>query len=179
MVVPGALGAQNGQLEVGIHSVQRNIIAVHFIAGAVGIGHSIGGGLQPVALVAGGILGSAQVQVDDLFRCQADMEGHFAIGDGQGALAIAGFVGVHHTAVGFKFGGIHAVRQSSFGLGLCGGGGGFTAGSLGGSGGGVSGRSAGCGGAAASQQSGQHQGGHSAGNYTILFHWVLPRIVKN
>ena len=86
MVVPLALGAQNGKVKVRIHSSDRNVKAVHLLRGAVGIGDGICGGLQP--------------------------EGHLAVLHGQGALAVAGFVGVEHAAVGVKLGGIHTIRQS-------------------------------------------------------------------
>ena len=43
---------------------------------------------------------------------QTDVEGHLTILHGQGALAVAGFVGMEHAAVGVKVGGIHTIRQS-------------------------------------------------------------------
>ena len=112
MVVPLALGAQNGKVKVRIHSSDRNVKAVHLLRGAVGIGDGICGGLQPVGLVVGGIGSLAQIQVDDVGGSKADMEGHLAVLHGQGALAVAGFVGVEHAAVGVKLGGIHTIRQS-------------------------------------------------------------------
>ena len=45
------------------------------------------------------------------------MEGHRAVFDRQGALAVAGFVRVEHAAVGVEIRGIDAVRQSG-GIGL-------------------------------------------------------------
>ena len=112
MVVPLALGAQNGKVKVRIHSSDRNVKAVHLLRGAVGIGDGICGGLQPIGLVVGGIGSLAQIQVDDMGGSKADMEGHLAVLHGQGALAVAGFVGVEHAAVGVKLGGIHTIRQS-------------------------------------------------------------------
>ena len=112
MVVPLALGAKNGKVKVRIHSSDRDVKAVHLLRGAVGIGNGICGGLQPVGLVVGGIGSLAQIQVDDMGGSKADMEGHLAVLHGQGALAVAGFVGVEHAAVGVKLGGIHAIRQS-------------------------------------------------------------------
>ena len=44
---------------------------------------------------------------------KADMEGHLAVLHGQGALAVAGFVGVEHAAVGVKLGGIHASGKAA------------------------------------------------------------------
>ena len=112
MVVPLALGAQNGKVKVRIHSSDRDVKAVHLLRGAVGVGDGICGGLQPVGLVVGGIGSLAQIQVDDMGGSKADMEGHLAVLHGQGALAVAGFVGVEHAAVGVKLGGIHTIRQS-------------------------------------------------------------------
>ena len=45
------------------------------------------------------------------------MEGHHAVFHGQGALAVAGFIGVEHTAVGLEISGIYAVRQGSLSSG--------------------------------------------------------------
>ena len=112
MVVPLALGAQNGKIKVRIHSSDRNVKAVHLLRGAVGIGDGICGGLQPVGLVVGGIGSLAQIQVDDLLGLQTDVEGHRAVFHRQRAHAVAGFVGVEHAAVGVKLGGIHTIRQS-------------------------------------------------------------------
>ena len=112
MIVPLALGTQNSQIKVGIHGRDRDIKAIHLLRSAVGVGNSVGGGLQPVGLVVGGIGSLAQIQVDDMGGSKADMEGHLAVLHGQGALAVAGFVGVEHAAVGVKLGGIHTIRQS-------------------------------------------------------------------
>ena len=112
MVVPLALGAQNGKVKVRIHSSDRDVKAVHLLRGAVGIGDGICGGLQPVGRVGCGVRSLAQIQVDDVGGSQTDVEGHLSILHGQGALAVAGFVGVEHAAVGVKLGGIHTIRQS-------------------------------------------------------------------
>ena len=65
MVIPGALGAEDGQLEIGIDSRNGDVKAVYFVAGAVGVGHRVNGRLQPVALVGGGVGGHARIQVVD------------------------------------------------------------------------------------------------------------------
>ena len=112
MIVPLALGAQNSQIKVGIHGRDRDIEAVHLLRGAIGVGNSVGGGLQPVGRVGCGVRSLAQIQVDDVGGRQTDVEGHLTILHGQGALAVAGFVGMEHAAVGVKVGGIHTVRES-------------------------------------------------------------------
>ena len=117
MVVPGALGAQDGKLEVGIHSRHRDVKPVHLLAGAVAVGHGIGGGLQPVGLVVGSVGCHAQIQVDDLFRLQADVHRHLPVRHRQRALAVAGFIRVEHAAVGVKIGCVDTVRQGGFGCG--------------------------------------------------------------
>ena len=116
MVVPLALGAQNGKVKVRIHSSDRDVKAVHLLRGAVGIGDGICGGLQPVGLVVGGIGSLAQIQVDDMGGSKADMEGHLAVLHGQGALAVAGFVGVEHAAVGIEVRGVNAVGKRGLGV---------------------------------------------------------------
>ena len=112
MIVPLALGAQNSQIKVGIHGRDRDIKAVHLLRGAIGVGDGVGGGLQPVGRVGCGVRSLAQIQVDDVGGRQTDVEGHLTILHGQGALAVAGFVGMEHAAVGVKVGGIHTVRES-------------------------------------------------------------------
>ena len=174
MVIPGALGAEDGQLEIGIDSRNGDVKAVYFVAGAVGVGHRVNGRLQPVALVGGGVGGHARIQVDDLLGLQADVEGHRAVFHRQRAHAVHGFVGVEHTAVGVELSGVYAVRQRGSGgrgfrdgrgRGRCGGRGGFFRGdrlgrALGG------GR---CGRTAARQQ----QGSESQGCELELFHAFL------
>ena len=119
MVIPGALGAQNGQLEIGIDSRNGDVKAVYFVAGAVGVGHRVNGRLQPVALVGGGVGGHARIQVDDFLGLQTDVEGHRAVFHRQRAHAVHGFVGVEHAAVGVELSGVYAVRQrGSGGLGF-------------------------------------------------------------
>ena len=43
------------------------------------------------------------------------MDGHLPVLHGQHALAVAGLVGVEHTAVGVEIRGVHAVRQRGLG----------------------------------------------------------------
>ena len=43
------------------------------------------------------------------------MNGHLPVLHGQYALAVAGLVGVEHTAVGVEIRGVHAVRQRGLG----------------------------------------------------------------
>ena len=43
------------------------------------------------------------------------MNGHLPVLHGQHALAVAGLVGVEHTAVGVEIRGVHAVRQRGLG----------------------------------------------------------------
>ena len=115
MVVPLALGAKQRQLEVGIQCFYRDVVAVHFLSGAVCVGNRVHGGDEPCGLVGLGIGGKAGVEVHDLFGSQTDVEGHHAVFHGQCALAVAGFIGVEHTAVGLEISGIYAIRQGSFG----------------------------------------------------------------
>ena len=175
MVVPGTLGAQDSQLEVGVHSRDRDVKAVNFVTCAVGVGHGIDGGLQPFVLMVRGVSGHTQIQVDDLLGLQADVHRHFAVFHGQGALAIAGFVDVEHAAVGVKVCGVDVVRQGSLG------GGGFALAltfSRGGLNGGdrLAAAPAGSGGfgcAAACQQQGSGQG---QGYDLELFHVYFPTL---
>ena len=119
MVIPGALGTEDGQLEIGIDSRNGDVKAVYFVAGAVGVGHRVNGRLQPVALVGRGVGCHARIQVDDLLGLQTDVEGHRAVFHRQRAHAVHGFVGVEHTAVGVELSGVYAVRQrGSGGLGF-------------------------------------------------------------
>ena len=171
MVIPLALFAQNGQVKVGIQSRHRDVEAVHFLGSAVGVGDRIGGGLQPVGRVGFGFGGLAQIQVDDIFGNQTDVEGHLAILHGQGAFAIAGFVGVEHGAVGVKLGGVDAVRQSS-GLNHRSGRGRSFGGSSTGRRRGSSRRSA-----AACQQAQRERSGHNTGKNA--FHEKYLYIIKN
>ena len=112
MVVPLALGAEDGQLEVLVQSLHRDVEAVDLIRGAVAVVHHIGGGLEPVGLVGGRVLCHADVEVDDLLGGETDVEGHLTILHGQGPLAVVGLVGMEHGAVGVKVGGVDAVGQS-------------------------------------------------------------------
>ena len=92
------------------------------------------------------------------------MEGHLPILHGQGAHAIAGFVGMEHAAVGVKLSRVHAVRQGGFGRLGCGSAHGrssFRADSRG-----SSGRSP----AAAGEDGGQHQRSNGQGNELFAVH---------
>ena len=173
VVVPGTLGTQNGQREVLIQCGDRDVIAVHLFTGAVGVGHSVGGGQQPVRFVGLGISGQAGVQVHDLFGHQADMEGHLAVLDGQGAFAVAGLVGMEHAAVGIKLGSVYAVRQSGglrdFGCGgTCRAGRGL----------GRDGRRSGGRSAAACQRSGQQHGDNGKGKHLFAAHRKIPQCFR-
>ena len=165
VVIPLALGPEECQLEVLVHSGHGDIIAVDLLRSSIGVGDGVGGRQQPVCLVGLGIGGHANIQVDDLLGGQADVEGHLPVLHGQGAHAIAGFVGVEHAAVGVELSRVHAVRQGSFGAfgsgGSAHGRSGFRADSRG-----SSGRSP----AAAGESSGQHQGSNGQGNELFAVH---------
>ena len=174
MVVPLALGAEDGQLEVLVQSLHRDVEAVDLIGQAVGVGDGVGGGLEPVPLVGFGVSGHADVEVDDLLGDEADVEGHLTVLHGQGSLAVVGLVGMEHGAVGVKVGGVDAVGQSSlccrFGSCLAHGRGGR---SLGGRG--RAGRGAGC--AAAGERTSQHSAGQQKSKFMVQFHDDIPRSI--
>ena len=168
MVIPLALGAQDGQLEIGVQCFHRDVKAVDFLGGSVGVGHGVGGGLEPVGLMVRGIRRHTDIEVDDLLGLQADVQGHLAVFHGQRALAVSGLIDMEHAAVCIKLRRIGAVfqhqcRRSSgtLGSGLEDRG---------------SGRShAGSRAAAASQRSRQ-QGGHcQQRNKTRIFHCITPQ----
>ena len=174
MVVPLALGAEDGQLEVLVQSLHRDVETVDLIGQAVGVGDGVGGGLEPVALVGLGVSGHADVEVDDLLGDEADVEGHLTVLHSQGPLAVIGLVGMEHGAVGVKVGGVDAVGQSSlccrFGSCLAHGRGSR---SLGGSG--RAGRGSGC--AAAGECANQHCTGQQKSEFIVQFHDDIPRCV--
>ena len=178
MVIPLALGAQDGQLEIGVQCLHRDVKAVDFLGGSVGVGHGVGGGLEPVGLMVRGIRRHTDIEVDDLLGLQADVQGHLAVFHGQRALAVAGLIDMEHAAVGIKLRRIGAVfqrpcRRSSGTLGSGLGDSGFRHGRhrLRGSGRSHAGSRA----AAASQRSSQ-QGGHcQQRNKTRIFHCFTPQ----
>ena len=174
MVVPLALGAEDGQLEVLVQSLHRDVEAVDLIGQAVGVGDGVGGGLEPVGLVGGCVLCRADVEVDDLLGDETDVEGHLTVLHGQSPLSVIGLVGMEHGAVGVKVGGVDAVGQSSlccrFGNCLAHGRGGR---SLGGSG--RAGRGAGC--AAAGERTSQHSAGQQKSKFMVQFHDDIPRSI--
>ena len=173
MVVPLALGAEDGQLEVLVQSLHRDVETVDLIGQAVGVGDGVGGGLEPVALVGLGVSGHADVEVDDLLGDEADVEGHLTVLHSQGPLAVIGLVGMEHGAVGVKVGGVDAVGQSRLSRGrssLAHGRGGR---SLGGRG--RAGRGAGC--TAAGERTSQHSAGQQKSQFMVQFHDDIPRCV--
>ena len=113
MVIPGALGAEDRQRKVSIHSLHRNVKAIDLVRGSVRVGHGVQRRLQPVRLMRGGIGGSAGVQIYDLLGLQADMENHLSVRHRQRTHPLAGFISVEHAAVGLELGGIHTIRQGS------------------------------------------------------------------
>ena len=54
MVVPNALRADHGKVEVNINARDRDVVAVDFFAQTVGIGHRVNGRLQQ--FIRGGVL---------------------------------------------------------------------------------------------------------------------------
>ena len=112
MVIPHALLADEGHVELLVQCGHGDIKAVDLLGQTIGIGDGVLGGLQQHGAVLLGILLQTGEQVDDAGGGEADVDGHLAVLHGQHALAVAGLVGVEHTAVGVEVGGVYAVRQS-------------------------------------------------------------------
>ena len=112
MVIPYALLADEGHVELRVQGGHGDVKAVDLLGQAIGIGDGILGGLEQHGAVLLGVLLQTREQIDDAGGGQADVDGHLAVLHGQHALAVTGLVGVEHTAVGVEVGGIHAVRQS-------------------------------------------------------------------
>ena len=174
VVVPLALLAEDGNGEVRVKCLHRDVEAVHLIRGAVAVVHHIGGGLEPVGLVGGRVLCRADVEVDDVLGDKADVERHPALLHSQRTFSVECLIGVEHGAVGVKISGVGAVGQSSLccRFGSC-----LTHGrgsrSLGGSG--RAGRGAGC--AAAGECASQHCTGQQKSEFIVQFHDDIPRCV--
>ena len=185
VVIPDALFADQGQVELLIQIGYGDIKAIDRLGQAVGIGHFILRGLQQLRSLLLGIFRNTREQIDNRSGCQTHMDGHFPILNGKRSLAIAGLVGMEHGAVGIEFGGVYAVlqRADSFGgfriggllrsLGL-----GFRH-SLGGprGGGGLGGSGLATGGQGHQQQSCQQKRGNLF-HFLISFIWNSPRGIR-
>ena len=115
MVIPHALLADEGHVELRVQCGHGDIKAVDRLGQAIGIGDGILGGLQQHGAVLLGILLQTGEQIHDAGGGETDVNGHLAVLHGQHALAVAGLVGVEHTAVGVEIRGVGAVRQRGLG----------------------------------------------------------------
>ena len=115
MVIPHALLADEGHVELRVQCGHGDIKAVDRLGQAIGIGDGILGGLQQHGAVLLCVLLQTGEQIHDAGGGETDVNGHLAVLHGQHALAVAGLVGVEHTAVGVEIRGVGAVRQRGLG----------------------------------------------------------------
>ena len=115
VVIPYALLADEGHVELRVQGGHGDVKAVDLLGQTVGIGDGVLGGLQQHGTVLLCVLLQTGEQIHDAGGGEADVNGHLPILHGQHALAVAGLVGVEHTAVGVEIRGVHAVRQRGLG----------------------------------------------------------------
>ena len=111
MVVPLALRADDGDVELLVQRGHGDIKAIDLLAQAVGIGDGVGRRLQERRAVLPRVLRRAAEEVQNALGRQADVDRHLAVFDRQRTLALAGLVHVEHTAVGVEVCGVNAVGE--------------------------------------------------------------------
>ena len=118
VVVPLALRADDGDVELLVQRGHGDIKAIDLLAQAVGIGDGVGRGLQERRAVLLRILRRAAEEVQNALGRQADVDRHLPVFDRQRTLALACLVHVEHAAVGIEVRGVNAVGERRLGVGV-------------------------------------------------------------